>query len=362
MILQDQYWYIIQSSASTRNSYVVTGKWLIFGPPEQLHALLPRLDELVESGDLIAVKVARKLPAFDPFPDAPCVICAYTTDDSVEKERVKQLLTEEFGFNISVWKSDEQTRKDWDEGGWLRIRSQITEVRRALESSRSGPELKATRERLEALTRELQKTLSERPEQLTEAQLSGLRDATAALHNTALNGGNEDLTTRVLLLERQLDSVVARLKQVKADAPDAVAPNFVFVIMPFSERQIDTYDAIQRAVKRADPKLTAGRVDEQPGAISITDEIHSSIRRASLIVCDLTEERPNVYYELGFARGIGRRLICIARTGTTIHFDVYGLKIIYFDSYRSLEERLASEVAAMMRSAATAKLAAEGKE
>jgi len=60
-------------------------------------------------------------------------------------------------------------------------------------------------------------------------------------------------------------------------------------------------------------------------------------------VCDLTAERPNVYYELGFAKGIGKRLICIAREGTQIHFDVYGLKILFFRSYRDLEERLNKE-------------------
>lgn len=360
MILQDQYWFNVQTSAPTRNAHAITGKWLIFGATEELHALLPRLDQLVESRDLPAAKVARKLPGLDPFPDAPCVMCAFTSDDPGEKERVKQLLNHEFAFDVSVWKSDDQTRKDWDEGGWLRIRSEITAIRRVLASSQHGPEFDATRERLKTLSNELQKTLSERSEQLTEAQLSGLRDAAVALQKPIVQGRDDDLAARVLLFERQLDAVVERLKHVKADAPDD-SPNFIFVIMPFSERQIDTYDAIQRAVRRANPTFTAGRVDEQPGAIAITDAIHSSIRRASVVISDLTEERPNVYYELGYARGIGRPLICIARTGTTIHFDVYGLKIIFFDTYRSLEDRLAVELAALMRSAGIAKHAAEAK-
>lgn len=362
MILQDQYWYSIWPTAAGPSGDAITGKWLVFGPTEELHALLPRLNELIESGALRGAKVARKLPGIDPFPDAPCVVCAYTSDDAAEKERIKQRLIEEFSFDVSIWKSDEQTRKDWNEGGWLRVRSEITDIRRVLASSRPGAEINAAKDRLKKLTNELKNTLRTQPEQLTEAQYSGLRDAAAALQESTLGGRNDDIAARVLVLEKQLDGVVARLKQVKADAPDEVALNSVFVIMPFSDKQIDTYDAIQRAVRKADSNLTAARVDEKPGAIAITDEIHSSIRTASLVICDLTEERPNVYYELGFARGIGRPLICIARAGTTIHFDVYGLKIIFFETYRALEERLASEVAALMRSAAGARHAMQAKE
>lgn len=355
MILQDQYWYKILPSAKSIDN-VIAGKWLMWGPTEELHALLPRLDELVESGALRAVKVARKLAGIDPFPDAPCVICAFTSDDPAEKERIKQLLTETFGFNISVWKSNEQTRADWNEGGWLRIRSEITELRQLLASAHLGADDRAVTQRLHALTNALQKILSAQPTQFIEAQLSGLRGASMALRDSVLQGNN-DIASRLMQVEKQLESFDARLKQVKADVPEDPTPNSVFVIMPFSERQIDTYDAIQRAVQRADPSLTAARVDEQPGAIAITDEIHRSIQRASLVICDLTEERPNVYYELGFARGLARSLICIARTGTTIHFDVYGLKIIFFNTYRSLEERLASEVAALMRIARSSRVA-----
>jgi hypothetical protein len=68
--------------------------------------------------------------------------------------------------------------------------------------------------------------------------------------------------------------------------------------------------------------------------------VREAIRKAWLIICDLTEERPNVYYELGLAHGLAKRVMCIARKGTMVHFDVYGLKTLFFESYRSLEEQL----------------------
>jgi hypothetical protein len=361
LILQDQYWYNVRAS-SDANSEGITGKWLIFGPTEELHALLPRINELVESGALRAAKVARKLPGIDPFPDVQCVMCAYTSDDPAEKDRVRNLLVEEFRFEISIWKSDAQTRRDWDDGGWLRMRFEMTEIRRTLASSAPAPMLVAARERLEKLTLQLQKTLSEQPDQLTEAQHSGLKEATAALKKAAVQGSDADLAARVLLLETQLNKIVERLTDATNDIQNTSTDmNSVFVIMPFSESQVDTYDAIQRAVQKADSQLKAMRVDEKPGAIAITDEIHSSIRSAALVICDLTEERPNVYYELGFAKGIGRPLICIAREGTKVHFDVYGLKTIFFGTLRSLEERLTSEISALIKATLNTKPARQAK-
>jgi hypothetical protein len=41
-------------------------------------------------------------------------------------------------------------------------------------------------------------------------------------------------------------------------------------------------------------------------------------------------------------------VICVAREGTIIHFDVYGLKTLFFDTYRSLEQQLEQEVRVML--------------
>ena len=38
-----------------------------------------------------------------------------------------------------------------------------------------------------------------------------------------------------------------------------------------------------------------------------------------------------------------RPVVCIARVGTQVHFDVSGLRILYFTTYRSLEEQLVRE-------------------
>jgi hypothetical protein len=66
-------------------------------------------------------------------------------------------------------------------------------------------------------------------------------------------------------------------------------------------------------------------VDETTvGSGFIIREITESIERAEFLVFDLSYERPNVYYELGYAHGVGNEapeILLIAREGTSVHFD-----------------------------------------
>jgi nucleoside 2-deoxyribosyltransferase len=81
-------------------------------------------------------------------------------------------------------------------------------------------------------------------------------------------------------------------------------------------------------------------VKDVVGDYRITEQLLSMIRSARLVVCDLTFERPNVYFELGFARGIGKKVITIARKATTIHFDVKDWTCIFYSDSREVERDL----------------------
>lgn len=58
------------------------------------------------------------------------------------------------------------------------------------------------------------------------------------------------------------------------------------------------------------------RIDEKPTLGAITDEIIAGIRASRLVVADATGHRPSVYYEAGFAHGLGAPVIWTCKQGS----------------------------------------------
>jgi hypothetical protein len=84
----------------------------------------------------------------------------------------------------------------------------------------------------------------------------------------------------------------------------------------------------------------AQRIDEDESSERITDRILESIRKAEFVIVDLTEERPNVFFEAGYAHGFGKLPIYIARHGTKIHFNVKDYPVILFRNMKEVREKL----------------------
>ena len=120
--------------------------------------------------------------------------------------------------------------------------------------------------------------------------------------------------------------------QPKAQPAD---PELVFVIMAFRDDMEPIFEGIREAGTAVG--LTVKRVKDMEGDYRITDQIVQMITSARFVVADLTHERPNVYFELGFARGLGKTVITIAREGTPVHFDVKDWTYISYIDSRLLE-------------------------
>lgn len=65
--------------------------------------------------------------------------------------------------------------------------------------------------------------------------------------------------------------------------------------------------------------VTANEIEHEE---AITDRIMSEIEAGEFLIADLTYERPNVYYEIGHAHALNKRVILVRKKGTTLHFDV----------------------------------------
>jgi hypothetical protein len=108
------------------------------------------------------------------------------------------------------------------------------------------------------------------------------------------------------------------------------APNgpFCFVIMPFgkkgtaSENHYDQVYAhiIKRALDRAG--LACRRADEIPTAGPVPEAVKQQLRRADLVLADLSDRNPNVFYELGFRHALGKPSIAVCDDVSTLPFNL----------------------------------------
>jgi nucleoside 2-deoxyribosyltransferase len=79
------------------------------------------------------------------------------------------------------------------------------------------------------------------------------------------------------------------------------------------------------------------KIDLKPHNEKIDDEIMASIRASRFVVADFTNNRGGVYYEAGFAHGLGLPVIFMCREGDSLHFDIRQYNCIFW-TQNKLEE------------------------
>lgn len=121
----------------------------------------------------------------------------------------------------------------------------------------------------------------------------------------------------------------------------------VVAIMSFSEDAAlgDAYESFKEVCTEL--KYDCKRVDDLAATERILPEILARIQASAFTIVDLSEERPNVYYELGYAEALRKPLIITAKKGTSIHFDAKDFPVIFWDSQKGLKEQLRRKIQAI---------------
>jgi hypothetical protein len=135
-----------------------------------------------------------------------------------------------------------------------------------------------------------------------------------------------------------------------------------FVISPIGEADSETRkrsDQVLRHVIR--PAATscgykAVRADEIDKPGMITSQVIQHVVNDALVVADLTERNPNVFYELAIRHALRKPLVQIIRKGEAIPFDVAGTRTIYvdhkdLDSVESAKNEIVEQIKALEKDA-----------
>ena len=121
--------------------------------------------------------------------------------------------------------------------------------------------------------------------------------------------------------------------------------NYIFVIMSFDPKYDEVYEAMKLAGKlMPQKKLVIERVSEHKGDYIITEHIENSINKAELVICDVSEKSPNVYYELGYARARNKTIVMTANNETELPFDIRQHKTNFYSTPTQLQKLIYEEL------------------
>jgi guanylate kinase len=150
-----------------------------------------------------------------------------------------------------------------------------------------------------------------------------------------LNFSQEDIK-EILAIIKSNDKILKETKE-----QNKTIKNFVFIIMAMLDNEPvlnDIHSTIKRVARNY--KFQAGRVEDYFDFQQVDRKILNHIKLAEYIIADLTFERPNCYYEIGFAHALEKKVILTAMKPTKVHFDISTFPIIFYDTFSELERRL----------------------
>jgi nucleoside 2-deoxyribosyltransferase len=103
-------------------------------------------------------------------------------------------------------------------------------------------------------------------------------------------------------------------------------------LLPFRQNTLTVYDdVIESAISKSG--FVPIRADKLRGAKSIHDEVIDQIERCTVVVADLSDDNPNVNYEIGMARSLGKPIVMVSsnRDPTSVPFYYKGQRVHFYD-------------------------------
>lgn len=281
IVLKGQYWLEICNEEyydpKKCFQYEIDGFWVAFlyGNIQTPNAdIVNILKELVLNKSFKAIKIG--LPYFDR-------LIIFTSCDKHEIYKVKEILLS----NIKVkeknlfWKANFESELAWADHGYLD---------------------------------EVNKVMNLYEKYLTKLNFKYKNKKQLIMQKSKMH---QKITEEIL--ERRSKMIV---KPVFGNIDYSIIPNSIFLIMPFGEEwSNDTFEVIQDIANTAKYKLI--RADNLFEPSVIIDDIWREINKAEIIIADITIHNANVFYELGIAHTLGKRVILIRKDdGQDAPFDI----------------------------------------
>lgn len=122
--------------------------------------------------------------------------------------------------------------------------------------------------------------------------------------------------------------------------------NQMFVVMKFDDPLLDSaYEGVIKPIGESFG-FKVLRVDEIQDSGAILSQVLENIARSRLVFVELSGERPNCYYEAGYAHALGKEIIFSIRKNEPLHFDLAGYRFIQWQTEADLRKKLRERLSA----------------
>ena len=157
----------------------------------------------------------------------------------------------------------------------------------------------------------------------------------------------EQLMSDSNILHPTIHEVKNNIKVAKSEKRIKKSSPIGFIIMPFSSEYDDLYHLGIREVIN-DFGASCERADEMQFTGGIIQKILHSIQTCDFIIAEISEQNPNVYYEIGYAHAINKPVILLTKNVTNTPFDVRGYNHLIYSNIIDLRKKLKTIVASII--------------
>ena len=275
LIKKEKYW--VRIGSSKKNSLDERGMWVIYTKTER------DLEELIETISIFLCKYDLIGSSVRVRPSS--IFTIETTIDRFEILKTKKLIKSYFAEIIRDmhWKASFESIDDWNNDNfpkgdlWYLGRMEIL-MERTFDLIRSNRIEKASK-----------------------------------MHREILKLGSEMRHSQLIKKINKRKKMI--VKPVFNNINYNINPNQVFLIMPFNEEWSNTtYSILKDSVEENGLELI--RADEIFSPGSIIQDIWKLINESGLVIADISVHNPNVFYELGIAHTIGKKVLMIKKEGS----------------------------------------------
>ena len=207
------------------------------------------------------------------------------------------------------------------------------------------------RERIDALIKSVNDS--------TNRFLDAIRSA-SALKADRPNASDAELVQEAQVIERLFEAIdlyTADAKSVKEllPAPEksikSKSEKFCFVVMPFEDRRTEIYQEYIKKPIHDELGIACRRADDITRSSGIMQDVWAMLRSCSVVIADLSDRNPNVFYELGLAHAMKKPTVLVSESLDSVPFDLRSMRVVVYGDRPTTWRSLAGRVVKFTRDA-----------